>query len=116
MSNPYSLDKKVSSHALAWDTLGSAEKGSSSQPWREFWPPRNLENVSSKELKEKPWLTWKRDPKRPNDKPWYDWVNVFEGEVDVPCQNSGGPDKGGYDCRYCDGRGCYICSTVAEGG
>ena len=85
---------------LTWDTLGVPERGPSHQPWRAYWPPKNVETLSEDELKSKPWLTWKRDKTRPNDKPWYAWVNNFEGEVDKPCLRP--PRKP----HYCQGADC----------
>ena len=101
MSCPYSLSANVEAHALAWDTLKPPT--STSQPWREFWPPRNIESLTPEQLKAQPWLTWKRDPANPNEKPWYHWCNIFEGEVDVPCTRT--------DCAYCEGSGC-VCDTL----
>ena len=113
------------SYSLAWDLDRTPESGPSYQPWRAYWPPKSTTPPSEAEIKEKPWLTWKRDPTKMNDKPWYAWVNEFTGEVDVPC------DAG---CDNCGGRGCVssskvitlsytvltpaqgVCSTVAEGG
>lgn len=102
MSNPYSLDSKVTGDALAWDTLSQPERGSALQPWREFWPPRKVDRLTPDQVDAKPWLTWKRDKSLPNDKPWYHWCNVFTGEVDLPCQRRDGEG----DCQYCDGKGC----------
>jgi hypothetical protein len=44
------------------------------QPWREFWPPKNIEALTAEELETKPWLTWKPDPAKPNAKPWLGWT------------------------------------------
>ena len=44
------------------------------QPWREFWPPKNIESLTEEELRKKPWLTWKPDPAKPNAKPWLGWT------------------------------------------
>lgn len=105
--NPKSFEESLSrttavkGTALAWDILGVPERGPTYQPWRAFWPPKNIEAVSANELKAKPWLTWKRDSNQPNEKPWYAWVNIFEGEVDEPC---GLPDSG--SCDFCAGEGC----------
>ncbi len=44
------------------------------QPWREFWPPQNIESLTAEELGTKPWLTWKPDPTKPNAKPWLGWT------------------------------------------
>jgi hypothetical protein len=103
LSFPESLSMiaRADGNALAWDTLGIPERGPSYQPWRTYWPPNNIESLSEDELKSKPWLTWKRESSRPNEKPWYAWVNIFEGEVDEPCllQQLG-------RCPYCGDRGC----------
>jgi len=99
MSTPYSLTTREEPHVLAWDTKGGPQETNAPlQPWREFWPPKNLESLSEAELKAKPWLTWKRTDSAPNEKPWYQWVNVFEGEVDEPCLGPG--------CQHCGGSGC----------
>lgn len=44
------------------------------QPWREFWPPKNIETLTAEDLGTKPWLTWKPDPAKPNAKPWLGWT------------------------------------------
>jgi len=44
------------------------------QPWREFWPPMNIEGLTVEELGARPWLTWKPDPAKPNAKPWLGWT------------------------------------------
>ncbi len=89
----------VSFNTDAWDVGGAPEIGPSHQPWRTHWPPKEsvISQLSEEELRAQPWLTWKRDPKNINDKPWYFWVNAFEGEIDLPC---------GDGCPYCGGRGC----------
>ncbi|KAL7924434.1 hypothetical protein ACQKWADRAFT_286719 [Trichoderma austrokoningii] len=53
-----------------WDREGSPELGPSDQPWRAYWPP-DLSKVTEHELSTKPWLTWKNDPTKLNNKPWY---------------------------------------------
>ncbi|KAK0766426.1 hypothetical protein N5P37_000149 [Trichoderma harzianum] len=111
MSHYQNLSEDVDAHSLAWDTINRPERGPNYQPWREFWPPVNAANLTRAELKAKPWLVWKRDASNPNEKPWYHWCNIFEGEVDVPCKNTES-----FDCRYCNGKGCHVCTTVAEGG
>lgn len=102
MSAFYDLKTQVQPEALAWDITSNLGADPSWQPWREFWPPKNIDSLHPDDLVAKPWMTWKRDmDKRPNDKPWYYWVNVFEGEVDEPCGNDG-DEK----CKHCDGKGC----------
>lgn len=86
---------------LAWDIDGIPERGAVYQPWRAFWPPKNPDRLPADELAAKPWLTWKRDAAKPNEKPWYSWVNIFNGEVDKPCQM----DADGV-CSRCFGVGC----------
>ncbi|KAK4201351.1 hypothetical protein QBC40DRAFT_295755 [Triangularia verruculosa] len=110
MSPPISSDGSAERHAIAWDTQNGTSDTNDPlyQPWREFWPPRDVEDLSEAEIRAKPWLTWKRDKTKPNDKPWYFWVNVFESDVDEPCK--------GEDCKKCNGEGCSTGSTVAEGG
>jgi len=44
-----------------------------SQPWKEFWPP-NKDSFSPEEQKKMPWLTWKPDPAKPDEKPWRQWM------------------------------------------
>ncbi|EFX03010.1 hypothetical protein CMQ_2939 [Grosmannia clavigera kw1407] len=103
----------ATSDDLAWDLNGIPERGPSFQPWRAYWPPSPTQVFSDEEKQAKPWLTWKRDATVLNDKPWYQWVNLFEGEVDEPCLGRG---KGDPNCPHCQGSGCNVCSTVAEGG
>lgn len=106
MSPPISSDGSAERHAIAWDTQNGTSDPNEPlyQPWREFWPPRNVGDLSEAEIRAKPWLTWKRDKTKPNDKPWYFWVNVFEGDVDEPC-------KGEY-CKKCNGEGCVSLAVV----
>ncbi|KAK7918289.1 hypothetical protein PG985_010163 [Apiospora marii] len=112
MASDYSLAVEADEHTLAWDLLTESKPGSCAQPWREFWPPTNVDAMTPEEVEEQPWLTWKRDPSKPNEKPWYKWCNIFKGEVDVPCKRN----EEGRGCEECGGRGCDVCSTVAEGG
>jgi hypothetical protein len=112
--------------SVAWDMGGEPEIGPSFQPWRAHWPvsPNTIQQLCAAELQAQPWLTWKRDPQKINDKPWYQWVNRFEGDIGQPCDGN---------CPYCGGKGCVrfpmssvynvptnifkgVCSTVAEGG
>ncbi|KAJ5159114.1 uncharacterized protein N7500_008765 [Penicillium coprophilum] len=51
-------------------TAGPGQK----QPWREWWPPRQIESMSEEERKAQPWIAWKPDPAKPNAKPWLGWV------------------------------------------
>ncbi|RVD81166.1 uncharacterized protein DFL_009041 [Arthrobotrys flagrans] len=90
--------------AFAWDLDRESDLN---QPWRAYWPPQNIEAFTEEELKERPWLTWTRDPNKPNDKPWYQWVNDFGRMTAIECSS---------DCPNCGGRGCHVCSTAAEGG
>jgi hypothetical protein len=69
---------------LAWDLESISEPGSKHQPWRVHWPPQR-ENFSEEDLKSQPWIGWKRDPKKINDKPWYYWVQEFEIEIEASC-------------------------------
>lgn len=100
MTSTYSLKLPEDRHVLAWDTKNCQKTSTSSpkQPWRDFWPPKDIQVLSEDEIRSKPWLTWKRDEAAPNEKPWYQWVNVFEGEVDEPCESAG--------CKHCGGSGC----------
>lgn len=82
----------------AWDLDGTPEIGSSVQPWRAYWPPKEcVADLSAEELAAQPWLTWKRDPAKINDKPWYQWVNDFGAMNVQACE---------VDCPYCGGGGC----------
>lgn len=94
---------------LAWNLTSESKHEGPRQPWREVWPPKSISDFTDEELQNKPWLTWKRDPRKLNDKPWYTWVNEFEGEVDTPCERIDCPNcfgqgplgpKGG-SCEYC---------------
>lgn len=107
MASPYALEVDVDAHALAWDTLTQTER----QPWRRFWPPADLDQITPEEKEAKPWLTWKRDPNQPNEKPWYHWCNIFEGEADLPCQQGGGRDT---LCPYCGGQGCVSNDLIMQ--
>src|SRR5271165_5911167 len=49
-------------------------KPGQTQPWRQFWPPKDIETLTEAELVQKPWLTWKPDPAKPNAKPWLGWT------------------------------------------
>ena len=91
--------------AIAWDIGGIPETGPSYQPWRAYWPPPKsvISALSAEELKSQPWLTWKRDPAKINDKPWYSWVNVHNSDIDKPCDS---------ECPYCEGKGC-VSLTIA---
>ncbi len=44
------------------------------QPWRTWWPPKDLSSMTDNELKAKPWINWKPNPSKPNEKPWLQWV------------------------------------------
>ncbi|KAI6091687.1 hypothetical protein F4821DRAFT_226663 [Hypoxylon rubiginosum] len=97
-------------YSVAWDleSYKNQGQGLAYQPWRAHWPPQVLTAASEVEAKEQPWLTWSRNKAEINDKPWYFWVNDYTGEVDKPCE--------GRECIHCEGKGCNVCSTVAEGG
>ena len=60
------------------------------QPWKAWWPPKNTESLSEEEIARQPWLTWKPDPNRPNDKPWYDWVKTLVYDRDQANIENGG--------------------------
>jgi hypothetical protein len=91
-----------------WDQAETLNKNGLAQPWREFWPPKNLDQLSQEELASKPWLTWKRDPNKINDKPWYHWVNDFGPLTENVCQRG--------DCKHCGGDGCVsLRNTLAYG-
>lgn len=107
MTSTYNLATEVDDHVLAWDILNEGGCGSAHQPWRAFWPPKKVDQIPPDELAAKPWLTWRRDPSQPNEKPWYGWCNVFEGEVDLPCQNRPGTtETPPEECQHCKGKGC----------
>jgi hypothetical protein len=93
-----------SREAVAWNIDGIPEIGPSYQPWRSYWPTSKtaITALSAEELKAQPWLTWKRDPAKINDKPWYSWVNVYNGDIDKPCDS---------DCPHCEGKGCVSPTT-----
>lgn len=91
------------SNVDAWDIGGKPESGPSVQPWRDYWPPKQcIDSMSEEELASQPWLTWKRDPTKINDKPWYQWVNDFGDMVINECKR---------DCYWCGGSGC-VCDRV----
>ncbi|CEL02035.1 hypothetical protein ASPCAL01610 [Aspergillus calidoustus] len=43
------------------------------QPWKAFWPldPAKYTEVQRQQM---PWLTYKYDPTRPNERPWRKWM------------------------------------------
>ena len=42
------------------------------QPWKAFWP-LNQKMYTTEQQAKMPWLTWKPDPAKPDDKPWRHW-------------------------------------------
>jgi hypothetical protein len=50
------------------------------QPWKDFWPLK-AENYTAEQLEKMPWLTWKADPKRPDDRPWKQWMLANQSTV-----------------------------------
>ena len=42
------------------------------QPWKAFWPLK-AEEFGAEERAGMPWLTWKPDPRKPDEKPWRQW-------------------------------------------
>ncbi|KAI0416118.1 hypothetical protein F5X98DRAFT_201104 [Xylaria grammica] len=46
------------------------------QPWKQFFPPMNTPKAAEdgSDLSQ-PWLTWKPDPAKPDEKPWIKWMN-----------------------------------------
>ncbi|KAI1128110.1 hypothetical protein F5Y10DRAFT_241227 [Nemania abortiva] len=68
------------------------------QPWREWWPPKNVNEMTQSELTAKPWINWKPNPLKPNSKPWLQWVprdaHLYKNLDDAAShlsQSSGGP-------------------------
>ncbi|KAL4821139.1 hypothetical protein BDW67DRAFT_152160 [Aspergillus spinulosporus] len=43
------------------------------QPWKSFWPldPTKYTEAQRAQM---PWLTYKYDPARPNERPWRNWM------------------------------------------
>jgi hypothetical protein len=87
-----------------WDLDGTPETGPSYQPWRKYWPQKNIDQLSAEELKQRPWLTWKRDNSKPNDKPWYKWVNDFGSLTTESCNPR---------CPHCGGEGCVSALRIS---
>jgi hypothetical protein len=102
-------------------------KPGQTQPWRQFWPPKDIDTLTEAELAKKPWLTWKPDPAKPNAKPWLGWTPrgyrppLESGRAHSTCNedqkcsygdNGGGPDPDPDPEPYPDGGG----SSGAEGG
>ena len=52
------------------------------QPWRAFWPPK-VDHLTKSQLEERPWLTWRPEPDKPDTKPWYDWLSKDPAGTDV---------------------------------
>lgn len=50
------------------------------QPWKDFWPLRS-DDFSPAEREKMPWLTWKYDPSRPNERPWRGWMLANQSTV-----------------------------------
>ncbi|KAI8623963.1 hypothetical protein F5Y19DRAFT_456351 [Xylariaceae sp. FL1651] len=44
------------------------------QPWKKWWPPKDVDQMTQSELAAKPWINWKPNPSEPNSKPWLQWV------------------------------------------
>jgi hypothetical protein len=55
---------------MSMSTTSAAAK---EQPWRAFWPPK-AENYSEQQIQDMPWLGWKFDPSKAEEKPWREWV------------------------------------------
>jgi hypothetical protein len=43
------------------------------QPWKKFWPLK-AELYSAEEREAMPWLSWKFDAKKPDERPWKEWM------------------------------------------
>ncbi|KAI1422499.1 hypothetical protein F5Y12DRAFT_799479 [Xylaria sp. FL1777] len=50
------------------------------QPWKAFWP-LSKDGITAAEQSKMPWLTWKPDPARPDDKPWRAWMLAEQSTV-----------------------------------
>ncbi|KAJ5336062.1 hypothetical protein MYU51_019989 [Penicillium brevicompactum] len=103
----FSALTSLSDNVDPWDLDGRPELGAFHQPWRAYWPP-DLTKVTDGEMCAKPWLTWKNDPTKMNNKPWYDWVHP---ELEPAPSDGYCPT----DCSSCQGAGCGPYSTGAEG-
>ncbi|KAF6229103.1 hypothetical protein HO133_007217 [Letharia lupina] len=66
--------------SAAPSTVRQAGQSTRTQPWKAFWPLK-AENFKSEERATMPWLTWKPDPKRPDEKPWRQWRLVNQSCV-----------------------------------
>lgn len=58
----------------------NADTGAKAQPWKKLFPlvtpggePRT--DTTSSEATQTPWKTWQPLPDRPDEKPWYKWMN-----------------------------------------
>jgi hypothetical protein len=85
-------------------TTGKVVAGTKTQPWKAFWPMK-AENYPAEHLKAMPWLTWKPDANKPDDKPWRRWMLDNQSMVLRRGASSGGgsprpdpdPDPGSGD-------------------
>ena len=67
------LSRPESKHALTQSLLSrQAKTVTRTQPWKAFWPLK-AENFTAEQRAAMPWLTWKPDPQRPDEKPWRQW-------------------------------------------
>jgi len=66
------------------------------QPWRAWWPPKEseIQIMADDELKAKPWINWKPDPKNPNAKPWLQWVPRNSHTVNLQSASDAKPASG----------------------
>jgi hypothetical protein len=44
------------------------------QPWKNIWPLK-AENYTEEEREKMPWLGWKPDPGKPDERPWRQWMS-----------------------------------------
>ncbi len=106
--------QKESKHLTPFCNMSSVKEPiagpGQSQPWRTWWPPTGVENMTEEELKAKPWINWRPDPQRPTAKPWLKWV-----PRDVHIVHSH-PDQGPTSPRPSSPKPPPASSSNAEGG
>jgi len=89
----------------------STTEAKKAQPWKKFWPPSGSRSGSdgTSDSDASPWLNWKPDPNKPDEKPWIQWMN--EKKFNPALEQRAGRDA--YPVRK---RSPSPRATVAEGG
>ncbi|KAI0876306.1 hypothetical protein GGS24DRAFT_514258 [Hypoxylon argillaceum] len=91
------------------------------QPWKQFFPleaaPKTAEE--NPDLS-RPWLTWKPDPAKPDEKPWLKWMNDEKYNLNVNEKQRSQPEveelRGRLVAYPTRKRSGSTQATIAEGG